>query len=163
MFTPLVNAIRADIDRQVGWAKDQVGRQGRYATVTGVLAAIAALAALGTIVVGVIALYLWLAMQTDPFIALALIGGGLLLFAVILLVLAFIRRRPRLAARPQLQIAEPAALLATFRLGSFDKIVAGGKPAVKLATDTLRHGSRSALLGALVLVAAIGLIAGRRL
>ena len=90
MFTPLVNAIRADIDRQVGWAKDQVGRQGRYATVTGVLAAIAALAALGTIVVGVIALYLWLAMQTDPFIALALIGGGLLLFAVILLVLAFI-------------------------------------------------------------------------
>jgi MFS family permease len=163
MFTPLMDAIRADIDRQFGWAKDQVGRQGRYATVTGVLTGIAVLAALGAIVVGLIALYLWLAMRTDPFLALAVIGGGLLLSAVILLALAFIRRRPRLAARPQLQIAKPAALLATLRPGRFDKIVAGGEPALKLATDTLRHGSRSALLGTLVLVAAVGLIAGRRM
>ena len=163
MFAPLLGAIRADIDRQVGWAKDEVRRQSRYATLTGVLAGVAALAALGAIVVGLIALYLWLSMQADPFIALAEIGGGLLLLAVLLFALAFIRRRPRLAARPQLQIAQPAALLGTLRPASYDKIVAGGEPTLRLATETVRQGTRSALLGTLVLVAVVGLIAGRRL
>jgi len=163
MFAPLLGAIRADIDRQVGWARDEVRRQTRYATLTGVFAGVAALAALGAIVVGIIALYLWLSMQTDPFIALAVIGGGLLLLAVLLFALAFIRRRPRLAVRPQLQIAQPAALLGTLRPASYDKIVAGGEPTLNLATETVRHGSRSALLGTLVLVAVAGLIAGRRL
>jgi hypothetical protein len=163
MFARLVDAVRADIDRQVGWAKDEVARQARYATLTGVLVGVAALAALGALVVGLIALYLWLSMRADPFIALAVIGGGLLLFAVLLLALAFIRRRPRLAARPEVQIAQPAALLATLRPASYDKIIAGSEPALKLATETLRHGSRSALLGTLVLVAVVGLIAGRRL
>ena len=163
MFAPLLGAIRADIDRQVGWAKDEVRRQTRYATVTGVLAGAAALAALGAIVIGLIALYLWLAMQTDPFIALALIGGGLLLLAVLLFALAFIRKRPQAAARPQLQIAQPPALLRTLRPASYDRIVAGAEPTMKLATETLRHGSRSALLGTLVLVAVVGLITSRRL
>jgi MFS family permease len=163
MFAPLLGAIRADIDRQVGWAKDEVRRQTRYATLMGVLAGAAALAALGAIVIGLIALYLWLVMQTDPFIALAVIGGGLLLLAVLLFALALIRRRPRLAARPQLLIAQPAALLGTLRPARYDRIVAGGEPTLKLATDTLRHGSRSALLGTLVLVAVAGLVAGRRL
>jgi hypothetical protein len=163
MFAPLLGAIRADIDRQVGWARDEVRRQTRYATLTGVFAGLAALAALGAIVVGLIALYLWLSMQADPFIALGMIGGGLLLLAVLLFALAFIRRRPRLAVRPQLQIAQPAALLGTLRPASYDKIVAGGEPTLNLATETVRHGSRSALLGTLVLVAVAGLIAGRRL
>ena len=163
MFAPLLGAIRADIDRQVGWARDEVRRQTRYATLTGVFAGVAALAALGAIVVGLIALYLWLSMQTDPFIALAVIGGGLLLLAVLLFALAFTRRRPRLAVRPQLQIAQPAALLGTLRPASYDKIVAGDEPTLNLATETVRHGSRSALLGTLVLVAVAGLIAGRRL
>ena len=163
MFAPLLGAIRADIDRQVGWARDEVRRQTRYATLTGVFAGVAALAALGAIVVGLIALYLWLSMQTDPLIALAVIGGGLLLLAVLLFALAFIRTRPRRAARPQLQIAQPAALLGTLRPASYDKTVAGGEPTLNLATETVRHGSRSALLGTLVLVAVAGLIAGRRL
>ena len=163
MFAPLLGAIRADINRQVGWARDEVRRQTRYATLTGVFAGVAALAALGAIVVGIIALYLWLSMQTDPLIALAVIGGGLLLLAVLLFALAFIRRRPRLAVRPQLQIAQPAALLGTLRPASYDKIVAGGEPTLNLATETVRHGSRSALLGTLVLVGVAGLIAGRRL
>ena len=47
MFAPLLGAIRADIDRQVGWAKEEVRRQTSYATLTGALAGAAALAALG--------------------------------------------------------------------------------------------------------------------
>jgi hypothetical protein len=123
----------------------------------------AALAALTAIIGGLVALYLWLVMQTDPFIALAMIGGGLLLLAVLLFALAFMRRRPRLAVRPQLQIAQPAALLGTLRPASYNRIVAGGEPTLKPATETLRQGSRSALLGTLVLVAVVGLITGRRL
>ena len=105
MFAALRSAVRADIDRQIDWAKDQVKRQTRYTALMGILAGVAALAALGAVIVGLIALHSWLAMQTGPFVAHGLIGGGLVLLALILFALAFIRRRPRLAARPPLQIA----------------------------------------------------------
>jgi hypothetical protein len=79
MFAALMGAVRADIDRQIGWAKDQVKRQTRYTALMGILAGVAALAALGAVIVGLIALHSWLAMQTGPFIEHGLIGGGLLL------------------------------------------------------------------------------------
>jgi len=161
MFAPLVNAVRADIDRQIGWAKDEVRRQSRYTALTGILAGVAILAALGAIVVGLIALHVWLAPRAGPLAALAVIGGGLLLLALVLFALAFARRRPPLAARPRLEIAQPAALLGALRPGRLDGVM--GEQTLNKATDTLRHGSRSALFGTLVLVAVIGLIAGRRL
>jgi len=163
MFVALRSAVRADIDRQIGWAKDQVKRQTRHTALTGILAGVAALAALGAVIVGLIALHSWLAMQTGPFVAYGLIGGGLLLLALILLSLALIRRRPRLAARPPVQIARPAALLGGLRQGSYDKVVTGGEQTLKLATETLRDGSGSALLGTLALAVAVGLLVGRRL
>jgi hypothetical protein len=151
MLATLLDAIRADIDRQIGWAKGEVGRQARFTGLTAAFAAVAALAVLGAIVVALIALYRWLAMQVDPFIALGMIGGGLLLLALILLMLVFVRRRPRPALRPQLQIAHPVALLQT-----------ASNPPVKLVTDTMRHGSRSAFLGTLALITVIGLVIGRK-
>jgi MFS family permease len=163
MFAPLLGAIRADIDRQVDWAKDEVRRQTRHTALTGALAGVAALAALGALVAGLIALYFRLAAQADPFIALGTIGGGLLLLALLLFALAFIRRRPRRASRPLLQITRPAALLGALRPASYGKTIASSDSTLKLATDTLRHGSRSAFLGTLVLVAVVGLITGRRL
>jgi MFS family permease len=163
MFAALRSAVRADIDRQIGWAKDQVKRQTRYTALMGILAGVAALAALGAVIVGLIALYSWLAMQTGPFVAHGLIAGGLLLLALILFALALIRRRPRLAARPALQIARPAALLGALGQGSYDKVVTGGEQTLKLATGTLRDGPLSTLLGTLVLAVAVGLVVGRRL
>jgi len=163
MFAALMGAIHADIDRQIGWAKDQVKRQTRYTALMGILDGVASLAALGAVVVGLIALHSWLAMQTSPFIAHGLIGGGLLILALILFALAFIRRRPRLAVRPPLQIARPAALLGTLGQGSYDRVVGSGDQTLKLATRMLRDGSRSTLLGALVIAVAAGLIVGRRL
>jgi hypothetical protein len=41
MLATLLGAIRADIDRQVGWARGEVGRQLRYTALTGALAAFA--------------------------------------------------------------------------------------------------------------------------
>jgi hypothetical protein len=121
MFAALRSAVRADIDRQIGWAKDQLKRQTRHTALTGILACVAALAALGAVIVGLIALHSWLAMRAGPFVAHGLIGEGLLLLALILFALALIRRRPRLAARPPLQIAGPAALLGTLGQGSHEK------------------------------------------
>jgi hypothetical protein len=162
MFARLLDGVRADIDRQIDWAKVEVRRQTRYTTLIGFLAGMAGLAALGAIVVGLIALYFWLAMQVGPFTAFGMIGGGLLLLALMLFVPAFIWRRPRLASRPRLQMG-PAVLLGTLRQGSYDKMIGGSEQTLKLATGTLRHGSRSALLGTLALAAVVGLIAGRRL
>src|SRR5262249_3345228 len=45
MFAALRSAVRADIDQQIGWAKDQLKRQTRYTALMGILAGVAALAA----------------------------------------------------------------------------------------------------------------------
>ena len=163
MFASLQGAIRADIDRQVDWARGEVLRQARFSALTGVLAGVAALAVLGTITVTLIALYFWLATQVDRFIALGIIGSGLLLLALILLAMAFLRHRPRRALRPRLQIARPAALLETVLPRRYGTMIASGEQPLNLVTDTVRHASRPTLLGTLLLVALVGLIAGRRL
>ena len=64
---------------------------------------------------------------------------------------------------PPMQITRPAALLGGLRQGSYDKVVAGGEQTLNLATETLRDGSGSALLGTLALAVAVGLLVGRRL
>jgi hypothetical protein len=163
MFAPLLGAVRADIDRQIGWAKDEVRRQTRHTVQVGVLAGVAALAALGAIVVGLIALYFWLATLASPFAALGVMGGCLLLIALILLALVLAAQRPAVAPRPQLQIARPTALLGTLRQGEYGKVVADSEPTQSIVTDAMRHGSRSGLVSALVLIAVAGLIASRRL
>jgi len=163
MLAPLIVAVRADIDRQVGWVKHEVRRQTRYTALTGILAGVAVLAVLGATVVGLIALHSWLAMRTGPFIAHGMIGGGLVLVALILFTLASIRRHPRLAARPPLQMLRPAALLATPGSERSSKSMPGAGQTLKLRTHAPRDGSRSAILATLALAAAAGVILGRRL
>jgi len=160
MFAPLLGAVRADIDRQVGWAQDAVRRQVRYAGVAGALAGVSALAALGALVVGLIALHWWLAPQIGAFASLGVIGGGLLALALTLLVAVLLLRRPRVAARPALQIAQPAAL---FGVLAPARAIAGGQESLRLATAAVSEGSRSQLLGAIALIAVAGMFAGRML
>ena len=101
MFAPLMDAVRADIDRQVGWARDEIRRQIRYAAFIGVIAGMGTLAALGALIDGLIALHSGLAPQVGSLAALGMIGAGLLLLMVILLgnpdALASFERRTRLA------------------------------------------------------------------
>jgi hypothetical protein len=163
MFASLFGAVRADLDRQVEWARIEAGRQARHTVLILVLASVAAFAGLGAAVLGLIALYTWLAMDYGQFIALGMIGGGLLLLALILFALAFGLHRPRLASPPPLQIAQPAVLLGTLGQGRNAKVLTGGQQVLNLASDTMRGGSRSALFGTLALVALVGLIAARRL
>jgi len=163
MLASLRDAVRADIDRQIGWAKGEVRRQTRHTALVSALATVAALAALGAIIVGLIALYFWLSMQLDPFAALGIIGGGLLVLALILFALAFASKRPRLALRPQLQIAQPAALIGTLRRDSADRVVADKEGAMTLLADTVRHSPPTTLLGVLLIAAVVGMVTARRL
>jgi hypothetical protein len=162
MFAPLFDAVRADIERQTGWAKEEVRRQTRHAAVVAILLGAAALAVLGAIVVGIVALYVWLTPQYGPLMALGMIGGGLLVFALIMLLLALVRRRPQPVARPPLQMAQPA-VLGLLGKDDYVKAMAEGEQAVRFATENLREGSRSTLFGTLALVAILGLILGRTL
>ena len=163
MFAPLLKGIRADIDQQIDWAKGEIRRQTRYTVLIGMLAGTATLATVGAIIVGLVALYFWLAPQVSPFTALGGIGGGLLLLALVLVLPICVWGRPRVASRPPLQIAHPATLFGSLRQSSYNKVIAGSDQTLKLATSTMRHGSRPALLGTLVLAVMLGLIAGRRL
>jgi len=163
MFAPLLGAVRADIDRQVGWAQGEVRRQVRFAAIAGALAGLAALAAFGALVVGLVALHAWLAPQVGALASLGIIGGGLLALALILLAAVLLLRRPRPAARPALQMARPAALFGTLGPTRASRAIAGGEESLRLATDALHDGSRSQLIGALALIAVAGMVAGRRL
>jgi hypothetical protein len=162
MFAPLMDAVRADIDRQIGWARGEVRRQTYHTALIGALAAVAALAALGAIIAGLIALYFWLSIELDPFAALGMIGGGLLILALILLAFIFMWKRPRLALRPQLLIAQPAALIGTFKQGVDGRRIAGQEDTLRLVADTVRQSPPAALLGVLLVAAIVGVVTGRR-
>ena len=163
MLAPLQGAVRADMDRQAGWARKEARRQMRFAVLIGAVAGMGALAAVGALTVGLIALHTWLTPQLGSLAALGVIGAGLLLLALILFGVAFSLRRPGLKTRPALQMVQSAALFRTgTRLGA-DPSIATSKDSLRFATDALREGSRSEVLGALALLALAGVIAGRRL
>jgi hypothetical protein len=163
MLERLLGFVQADIDRQVGWAGSEIRRRTRYTAWTAGLAAAAVLAALGAVVVGLIALHGWLAMQYGVFAAHGLVGGGLLLVAVIVGVLALARRRPAPAPRPALQSVQPAALLGALKPGGYGNAVAAGEQALRVTTDTLRTGSRPTVFGVLAVAAVAGLVIAREL
>jgi hypothetical protein len=162
MFALLRNAVRSDLDRQLEWAKAEAKRQAGYVGLTAILIGIASLAGLGAVIIGLIALDIWLAARISPLAALGAIGGGLLLLALILVTVVSIRRRPRFASPPPLQLAQPAAMLGISAKGVNSKAPVGSGLAMNLATAAARNGSRSALLGALATVVLLGIIVGRR-
>jgi|SoiMethySBSTD1v2_1073268.scaffolds.fasta_scaffold12341_10 hypothetical protein len=162
MFAPLMEAVRSDIDRQVGWARGEVRRQTRHTALIGALAAVAALAALGAIIAGLIALYFWLSVELNPFAALGMIGGGLLILALILFAFVFTWQRPRLASRPQLLLAQPAALMGTFKRGVDGTRIASQEDSLRLVADTVRQSPPAALLGVLLIATIVGVVTGRR-
>jgi hypothetical protein len=162
MFAPLMDAVRADIDRQIGWARSEIHRQTSHTALIGTLAAVAALAALGAIVAGLIALYFWLSIELGPFAALGMIGGGLLALALILFAFVFMWKRPRLASRPQLLLAQPTALIGSFKRGIDGRRIASQEDTLRLVADTMRESPPAALLGVLLMAAIVGVVTGRR-
>src|SRR4051794_408725 len=103
-----------------------------------------------------------LAAQWTQLVAHAMIGGGLLLLALILLLAVPVGRPPRLSARPPLQAARPAAtlgiLVSATRAGDVSRSAQEG---LNLASKTVSERSRSSLLGMLALATVIGFIISR--
>jgi hypothetical protein len=160
MLAALLGAIRTDLDRQMGWARQEARRQARYAAVIGAITVLAALAGLGVLIVGLIALHCWLTPQVGTLASLGMIGAGLLSLMLVLLLVAFLLRRPGLKARPALLVGQPAAV---FRSNfESDRAIADGEDSLLLATGTSRESARSQLLVTLALIAIAGMIAGRR-
>jgi hypothetical protein len=163
MLERLLGIARADVDRQIGWVGSEVKRQTRYTAMTGGLAAGAAFAALGAVAVGLIALDTWLGMRYGSLWAHGMIGGGLLLVALILGALAFARNRPKLGPRPALQSVQPAALLGALKQGRYGAAAVTGDQVLRVAADTLRTSSRPTAFGVLAVTAVAGLIIAREL
>ncbi len=163
MFAPLLGVVRADLDRQLDWARKEARRQLRYAVLTSAIIGMAVLAALGALIVGLIALQSWLAPQIGSLAALGAIGGGLLVLTLVLLLVAFSLRRPGLKARPALKVAQPVALFRTGSKLTANPAITADKDSLRFATEALREGTRAELVGALALIALAGVVAGRRL
>jgi hypothetical protein len=163
MFASLFGAVQADIDRQVNRAKGEARRRVRYTVRIAIFAGAGILAVVGAAIVGLIALHTWLAAQWTPLIAHGIIGGGLLLLALILFLAAAAGRPPRLGARPPLQLARPAAALGALALGTHAQAtVRSAQEGAKLASETVKQGSRSSLIGTLALAAVVGFIISRK-
>ncbi len=162
MFASLFGAVQADIDRQVNWAKGEARRRVRYTVRVAIFTGVGILAVVGAAIVGLIALHTWLAAQWTPMIAHGMIGGGLLLLALILFLAAAAGRPPKLAARPPLQLARPAAALGALAAGTRASTVSRAQEGLKLASETVQQGSRSSLLGTLALAAVVGFIISRK-
>jgi hypothetical protein len=57
MFARLLDAIHADVEQQLAWARTEYRRQAGHVVLTIILTAVASLAGLGAVAVGLIALY----------------------------------------------------------------------------------------------------------
>lgn len=163
MFASLFGAVQADIDRQVNWAKGEARRRVRYTVRIAIFAGAGIFALIGAIIVGLIALHTWLAAQWTPMIAHGMIGGGLLVLALILFLAAAAGRPPRLAARPPLHLAGPAAALGALASGTgVGTASRAAQEGLHAAGETVKQGSRSSLLGTLALAALAGFIISRK-
>lgn len=163
MLARLLGLVRADVDRQVGWAKTEVKRQTRHVALTACFAVAGALALVGAIVVGLIALHGWIALRYGSVTAFVAIGGGLALLGLSLLALALLRSRPMPEPPPRLESAQLATLLEAFNPDGHDEKCSGGdgdNPAVAERPPRL---SRKVLLGTLAVAAIAGLLVGRKL
>jgi hypothetical protein len=144
--------------RQIEWARVEVGRQASHTALMLILAGAAAIAGLGAAVVGLVALF---AMEHGQFIALGMIGGGSAADA-------YPVRVSVCSSSSKVRIAAAATNRATrgsaWHVGTGPQCQGphGHQQVLDRATDTLRHGCRSALFGTLVPVALVGLIAARR-
>jgi hypothetical protein len=198
MLAAALRLVGFDLDAQIANLKGQVEEFKQRATreaeakikETGItigFALVGGIAALWTVVIGLIALYLWVAMKHGPFAGLGVVGLTTAACAALMFALAA-SRGGKTTATPRSAMPPPAAVHVPPRpavslppLSSFappppstapilDQVthrvaaraMAASDEAVETATDLVKHGSRGALIGTLAVAALVGLIVGRR-
>jgi hypothetical protein len=173
-----VAEIRAQIGELKAEAVSQVVGQVKKAGLTAGFVLVGAFAALLTFMVALAALYLWIDILQGPFAALAAVGLVTLLLAALMFTLAFRRGKPAPApsyVKPAASPSAPVLLSATLpppppgasvldvlahRFST--RAAAAGDEAIDAAVHAMRTSPRSALFGALAVVALVGVMIGRR-
>ena len=161
-------------NRTIDEVKHQVAQTG----ITIGLAVAGAIFVLWTVVIGLIALYLWVEMWHGPFVALGVVGLTTAIAAALLFAVAASRggSRPVRAARVRAVEAESIApavtrdipvppnvsLVDALTHQLTSRATSAANEALDSAAELVRKGPREAILAALAVAAVIGIVVGRR-
>ncbi|CAN0202668.1 unnamed protein product, partial [Phaeothamnion confervicola] len=124
-------------------------------------------------IAGLLALYLWVAMQEGPFVGLGVVALTTAALAAILFTVAATRggkpKRPRVHVAPAVVTAEPvpappphASLMDTVTHNLTHRTAAATNEALDSAAEIVRKGPREAVLATLAVAVVVGLFIGRR-
>jgi len=181
--------IRAQIDDFKARTTHQLGEQAKETGLMVGFAFIGAVAAIATFIIVLVALYRWVDLYKGPFAALAAVGIVTGLIAVVMFVLAFRRKTPKLTpagadrraavgppappvppSRPVSAVLSAALPSPPSNASAFDilthrvstRVAGAGDEAIDAAAHLVRTGSRPVLFGTLAVVALVGVLLGRR-
>jgi predicted RND superfamily exporter protein len=126
----------------------------RRMTVTAALLAAAGAALLAAIGFGLALLYIWLQWTLGTMPALAVIGGGFAILALVLLLVALLRPQPK---------TQPASRLRAAAKQTGDARIENAERLYGRAMASLQEGTAKSVLAVLVLALASGYMLGRRL
>jgi hypothetical protein len=143
MLAAIFGAFAADVQRNVHAFKR-----------TALLTAVAVVAAFVAAGFGLSLLTLWLEQLYGTMTALAIVGGGCAVLALILFAVVFWRQRPRV--RPAPQVAEATDIDVARRT------IADSERAIDDALTTMKQGTRESMLAAVSLAVVTGIILGRK-
>lgn len=157
---------------------DEVKQQVAVASITIGFACVGLMLGLLTVVIGLIALYLWVATFHGPFVGLTVVGSITAVFAAVLFGVAVKRSSRTSSPRPvgdaagaSMSSTESASGVATpnpftaadiRRRGLVNETAAATDDALDMAVETIRNGPREALLATLAIAVVIGIVVGRR-
>jgi hypothetical protein len=133
-------------------------RMAREAAVTLALIVVGAFAAILACAIGFAALFLWLDELLGTFAALGILGGVLVLLAIVLFAVAF-RRAPR---KPGVYAEDALRAAAGSAPASVATLARTADEAAKGIAEIVGNGSRQQIIGTIAVAALIGWVLGRR-
>jgi uncharacterized BrkB/YihY/UPF0761 family membrane protein len=186
MLDMLLQAIGVDLQRQFARLKaqadeyknqavDEIKHQAVHAGVTIALALLGLVFVLLTIVVGLIALYVWVEAWEGPYVALAAVAATTSVMAALLFLIVSARGRKSAPSRPSVapapSVASPDAMPSAASLSSLAETITdrlkqqtaeAASDAIDQAADFVRKSPRETILVSLAAAVVIGLMIGRR-
>jgi hypothetical protein len=188
MVATLLRLVGFDLQRHIDSLKLQaeefklrtavvVKRQVAVASMTIGIAFVGLMLGLLTVIIALLALYLWVAMVRGPFVGLAVVGSITAVLAAVLFAVAVRRGIRTPSTRPlgnaagaaqsstgsssNVATPNPSSAVDIHTQGPANGTAATTDDALDLAVETIRTGPREALLAALAIAVVIGVVAGR--
>lgn len=176
MIGSLLRLVKVDIEQQVArlkWEaeglKDRTIGDAKAAIIsTGITVGLVLsglFLVLLTLIVGLIALYVWVEDAKGPLVALGAVGGTTAILAVLLFGVAATRgsgQAPRRPAPPPPLLKPALPTAAELRTSVIEGTTAAAEALFNKGAESLRTSSRPALLGTIAVAAIVGIFVGRR-